>query len=100
MLDLLSFTKNICYEKNQFYIYWGSSFWVPHKKNCRIISLGGSTTAGLQSGRSYPKILGEMIKIGRRGSVNGTITVNGEQGHVAYPHLANNPIPILLNILK
>lgn len=47
-----------------------------------------------------PKVLGEMIKIGRRGSVNGTITVNGEQGHVAYPHLAKNPIPILLNILK
>ena len=47
-----------------------------------------------------PKRLGEMIKIGRRGSVNGILTVDGQQGHVAYPHLAKNPIPILLNILK
>ena len=47
-----------------------------------------------------PKKLGEMIKIGRRGSVNGVITVTGEQGHVAYPHLARNPIPILLSILN
>ena len=47
-----------------------------------------------------PKRLGEMIKIGRRGSVNGILTVDGQQGHVAYPHLAKNPIPILLNILN
>jgi|TARA_B100000282_G_scaffold264517_1_gene215117 succinyl-diaminopimelate desuccinylase len=47
-----------------------------------------------------PKRLGEMIKIGRRGSVNGVLTVNGQQGHVAYPHLAKNPIPMLLNILN
>ena len=47
-----------------------------------------------------PSKLGEMIKIGRRGSVNGVITVTGEQGHVAYPHFAKNPIPILLNILN
>ena len=46
-----------------------------------------------------PKRLGEMIKIGRRGSVNGVLTVDGQQGHVAYPHLAKNPIPMLLNIL-
>ena len=47
-----------------------------------------------------PKKLGEMIKIGRRGSVNGTLTVTGEQGHVAYPHFAKNPIPLLLDILN
>ena len=47
-----------------------------------------------------PKRLGEMIKIGRRGSVNGVLTVDGQQGHVAYPHLAENPIPMLLNILN
>ncbi len=47
-----------------------------------------------------PKRLGEMIKIGRRGSVNGVLTVDGQQGHVAYPHLAKNPIPMLLNILN
>ena len=43
--------------------------------------------------------LGDMVKIGRRGSVNMWITVQGAQGHVAYPHLADNPIPRLLRIL-
>ena len=47
-----------------------------------------------------PNSLGEMIKIGRRGSVNGVITVKGLQGHVAYPHLADNPIPKLIKILE
>ena len=43
--------------------------------------------------------LGDMVKIGRRGSVNIWIDVPGTQGHVAYPHLANNPIPKLVKIL-
>jgi len=43
--------------------------------------------------------LGDMIKIGRRGSVNIWIEVPGRQGHVAYPHLADNPIPKLVAIL-
>lgn len=43
--------------------------------------------------------LGDTIKIGRRGSVNIWITVPGREGHVAYPHLADNPIPRLLRIL-
>jgi succinyl-diaminopimelate desuccinylase len=43
--------------------------------------------------------LGDMVKIGRRGSVNLWIAVEGVQGHVAYPHLARNPIPPLLRIL-
>ena len=47
-----------------------------------------------------PNSLGEMIKIGRRGSVNGVITVKGVQGHVAYPHLADNPIPKMIKILE
>lgn len=42
---------------------------------------------------------GDMIKIGRRGSVNIWIEVAGKQGHVAYPHLADNPIPRLVAIL-
>ncbi|MBL4871103.1 MAG: succinyl-diaminopimelate desuccinylase [Robiginitomaculum sp.] len=46
-----------------------------------------------------PNTLGEMMKIGRRGSLNGIITVTGTQGHVAYPDLAGNPVPILLKIL-
>lgn len=43
--------------------------------------------------------LGDTIKIGRRGSVNMWIAVDGVQGHVAYPHLARNPITPLLRIL-
>ena len=43
--------------------------------------------------------LGDMIKIGRRGSVNMWIDVPGVQGHVAYPHLADNPIPALARIV-
>jgi succinyl-diaminopimelate desuccinylase len=39
-----------------------------------------------------PEQLGDMIKIGRRGSVSGAVTVHGVQGHVAYPHLADNPV--------
>lgn len=44
--------------------------------------------------------LGDVMKIGRRGSVNMWISVAGSQGHVAYPHLADNPIPRLLRILN
>lgn len=44
--------------------------------------------------------LGDMIKIGRRGTITGYLTVKGVQGHVAYPHRADNPIPKMLNILQ
>ena len=47
-----------------------------------------------------PNKLGEMIKIGRRGSLTGKLTINGVQGHVAYPHRANNPSTIIIKILK
>ena len=47
-----------------------------------------------------PNKLGEMIKIGRRGSLTGKLQVFGLQGHVAYPHRANNPSTIMINILK
>lgn len=43
--------------------------------------------------------LGDVVKIGRRGSFNGKITVTGTQGHVAYPQLADNPVPRLLTLL-
>lgn len=46
-----------------------------------------------------PRELGEMIKIGRRGSINLDLTVTGVQGHVAYPHLAENPIHDLAKII-
>ena len=47
-----------------------------------------------------PNKLGEMIKIGRRGSLTGKLTIFGIQGHVAYPHRANNPSTIIVRILK
>lgn len=47
-----------------------------------------------------PNKLGEMIKIGRRGSLHGTLTVYGKEGHVAYPNKAANPIPIMSNIIS
>ncbi len=46
-----------------------------------------------------PNALGDMIKIGRRGSLNGEIVVTGRQGHSAYPHLAENPLPVLARIV-
>ncbi|HEX5263539.1 MAG TPA: succinyl-diaminopimelate desuccinylase [Phenylobacterium sp.] len=42
---------------------------------------------------------GDMIKVGRRGSINAEIVVEGVQGHVAYPHRAANPVPVLLRLL-
>ena len=43
--------------------------------------------------------LGDIVKIGRRGSVNMWVTVPGTQGHVAYPHRAENPIPALASVI-
>jgi succinyl-diaminopimelate desuccinylase len=47
-----------------------------------------------------PNKLGEMIKIGRRGSMTGRLSIIGVQGHVAYPNRANNPSTALVQILK
>ncbi len=47
-----------------------------------------------------PNKLGEMIKIGRRGSMTGRLKIIGTQGHVAYPHRANNPSTTLVKILS
>ncbi len=47
-----------------------------------------------------PTRLGEMIKNGRRGSLNAWITARGASGHVAYPHLADNPLPRLTGLLE
>lgn len=48
---------------------------------------------------SNPQTMGEMIKIGRRGSLTATITATGKQGHAAYPHRANNPLHALVRLL-
>ncbi len=47
-----------------------------------------------------PRRLGEAVKIGRRGSLNARLRVLGAQGHTAYPHLADNPLPRLLDMLQ
>ena len=44
--------------------------------------------------------LGDVMKNGRRGSLNGSLTLIGKQGHIAYPHLANNPIHLLAPALN
>jgi succinyl-diaminopimelate desuccinylase len=46
-----------------------------------------------------PQALGDAVKIGRRGSLNGTLVVSGKQGHVAYPQLAENPVRGLVTLM-
>lgn len=46
-----------------------------------------------------PYVIGDVIKVGRRGSLSGTITINGVQGHAAYPHLADNPVHAMVDLL-
>jgi succinyl-diaminopimelate desuccinylase len=60
---------------------------------------GETLDACLVGEPTNPEQLGEMIKIGRRGSLTGQLTVHGVQGHVAYPERADNPIPRLLRLL-
>ncbi len=48
---------------------------------------------------SNPAALGDAIKNGRRGSLNARITITGQQGHVAYPERAQNPVPVLTRLL-
>ncbi|MGO4438706.1 succinyl-diaminopimelate desuccinylase [Rhizobium sp. RAF56] len=52
--------------------------------------------ASLVGEPTNPDALGDMIKIGRRGSLSGKITVHGVQGHAAYPHLADNPVRTII----
>ncbi|MFV9876041.1 MAG: succinyl-diaminopimelate desuccinylase [Rickettsiales endosymbiont of Dermacentor nuttalli] len=65
--------------------------WLKEQKETIDICIVGEPT--------NPNYIGEMIKIGRRGSISFTLTIYGTQGHVAYPHLANNPIHSLIKIL-
>ena len=46
-----------------------------------------------------PEKMGDMIKIGRRGSMNAHFKVTGKQGHAAYPHRANNPLPAMMRLM-
>ncbi len=53
---------------------------------------GESWDAAIVGEPTNPQRLGDAIKIGRRGSLTGDIVVHGRQGHIAYPHLADNPV--------
>jgi succinyl-diaminopimelate desuccinylase len=59
---------------------------------------GESWDAAIVGEPTNPERLGDMIKIGRRGSISGLLTVHGRQGHVAYPDLADNPVRGLLTL--
>ncbi len=58
----------------------------------RMASAGETWDAAIVGEPTNPDKLGDMIKVGRRGSLSGWITVLGVQGHAAYPHLADNPL--------
>jgi len=60
---------------------------------------GEAMTHCLVGEPTCPDRMGEMIKIGRRGSMSAWITVTGEQGHSAYPHRANNPLPAMARLV-
>jgi succinyl-diaminopimelate desuccinylase len=59
---------------------------------------GETWDAAILGEPTNPERLGDMIKIGRRGSISGIVTVRGRQGHAAYPHLADNPVRGLMTL--
>ena len=65
--------------------------WMKENNHIPDVALIGEPT--------NPDHLGQEIKIGRRGSLTGQLSVSGKQGHVAYQHLADNPLPKLVKIL-
>ncbi|MFV2051419.1 succinyl-diaminopimelate desuccinylase [Aliiroseovarius sp. YM-037] len=60
---------------------------------------GEAMTACLVGEPTCPDKMGEMIKIGRRGSMTAYLTAKGVQGHSAYPHRARNPLPVMVKLL-
>jgi succinyl-diaminopimelate desuccinylase len=60
---------------------------------------GEAWDASLVGEPTNPDVIGDMIKIGRRGSLSGTIIVYGIQGHAAYPHLTENPVRGMMTLL-
>ncbi len=65
-----------------------------------IYSQGHSIDLAIVGEPTSNEQVGDRIKIGRRGSINFTLTVDGKQGHVAYPEQAINPIPSLVKIIN
>ncbi len=57
-----------------------------------LVQQGEQIDACIVGEPTNPQAIGDVIKIGRRGSISGTLTVEGKQGHAAYPHLADNPV--------
>jgi succinyl-diaminopimelate desuccinylase len=64
------------------------------------VDRGEQFTASIVGEPTNPEAMGDAIKVGRRGSQSGTLTITGQQGHVAYPHLAHNPVPVLARIIS
>lgn len=65
--------------------------WMQQNGEAMSVCLVGEPTC--------PDEMGEMIKIGRRGSLNGWLTITGVQGHAAYPHRALNPLPVMARLV-
>jgi len=64
-----------------------------------LVDQGETIDACIVGEPTNPAALGDMVKIGRRGSANAVLTVHGTQGHSAYPHLADNPVHRLVAML-
>lgn len=60
---------------------------------------GEAMTACIVGEPTCPEFMGEMIKVGRRGSLTAHFTVTGKQGHSAYPHRARNPLPAMVRLM-
>jgi len=65
-----------------------------------LVKRGISIAGCLVGEPSSTLITGDVIKVGRRGSLSGALTIRGKQGHIAYPKLANNPISLALAALQ
>ena len=65
--------------------------WMQTKGETMDVCLVGEPTC--------PNEMGQMMKIGRRGSMNAFFTINGKQGHSAYPHRAKNPLPAMVRLM-
>ncbi|MEA2931048.1 MAG: succinyl-diaminopimelate desuccinylase [Hyphomicrobiales bacterium] len=65
----------------------------------RVVAQGETFDHCILGEPTNPEKLGDMIKVGRRGSQNGTLVVTGTQGHVAYPELADNPVRGIVTIM-
>ncbi len=66
--------------------------WIKENNHIPDITIVGEPT--------NDEVIGDTVKIGRRGYTGGIITVTGKKGHVAYPHLALNPIPVMTRLIQ